>query len=152
MPSGDFRARRTTTCGPARPKQLEQAHRLSRGPYVAARILGTTRRAPAHRAVYGTAPRAASPLTVRGLVRHSQPVTQRRQRPAECAFVRELTQVAYVDDATDISTPDGGWDLVFMRWSRDLQVLYDHQHRELAGAPGRDALNSHCRDAVSIPR
>ena len=50
-------------------------------------------------------------------------MTHRRQRRAECAFVREISHVVYGADATDSSTPDGGWDLVFMRRSGGLQVL-----------------------------
>jgi AraC-like DNA-binding protein len=50
-------------------------------------------------------------------------MTVRRQRQADCPFVREIRHVAYDGDAQDVSTPDGGWDLVFMQRAGVVQVL-----------------------------
>jgi AraC-like DNA-binding protein len=51
-------------------------------------------------------------------------VTVRRERRADCDLVREITHVVYDGDATDVATPDGGWDLVFMTRSGVRTALH----------------------------
>jgi AraC-like DNA-binding protein len=82
-------------------------------------------------------------------------MTVRRQRHADCPFVREVTHVAYDDDAHDVSTPDGGWDLVFMKRSGTLQVLQTGiitKPVDLGYAPGDEYLAITFRPGVFMPR
>jgi hypothetical protein len=71
-------------------------------------------------------------------------VTSRRQRAADCDFIREISHVTYDEDASDVSTPDGGWDLVFMRRSGTRQVLQTGlitKPVDLGYAPGDEYLS-----------
>jgi AraC-like DNA-binding protein len=82
-------------------------------------------------------------------------MTVRRQRQADCPFVREICQVAYDGDARDVSTPDGGWDLVFMRRSGVVQVLQTGiitKPVDLGYAPGDEYLAITFRPGVFMPR
>jgi AraC-like DNA-binding protein len=82
-------------------------------------------------------------------------MTVRRQRQADCPFVREICQVAYNGEARDISTPDGGWDLVFMRRSGVVQVLQTGiitKPVDLGYAPGDEYLAITFRPGVFMPR
>jgi AraC-like DNA-binding protein len=82
-------------------------------------------------------------------------MTQRRHRRAECALVREIRHVVYGADATDSSTPDGGWDLVFMRRSGRLQVLQTGvitKPVNLGYAPGDEYLAITFRPGVFMPK
>lgn len=82
-------------------------------------------------------------------------MTVRRQRPADSAFVREIRHVAYDADAHDISTPDGGWDLVFMRRSGVVRVLQTGvitKPVDLGYAPGDEYLAITFRPGVFMPR
>jgi AraC-like DNA-binding protein len=82
-------------------------------------------------------------------------VTVRRQRRAECACIREITHVAYGADATDISIPDGGWDLVFMKRSGKPQVLHTGlitKPVDLGYTPGDEYLAITFRPGVFMPK
>jgi AraC-like DNA-binding protein len=82
-------------------------------------------------------------------------VTRRRQRPADSPFVREIKHVAYEADAHDVSTPDGGWDLVFMKRSGVVQVLQTGvitRPVDLGYAPGDEYLAVTFRPGVFMPR
>jgi hypothetical protein len=70
-------------------------------------------------------------------------------------LVREIRHVAYGADATDSSTPDGGWDLVFMRRSGRLQVLQTGvitKPVNLGYAPGDEYLAITFRPGVFMPK
>jgi AraC-like DNA-binding protein len=85
----------------------------------------------------------------------SRGVTERRQRPAECAFIREITHVTYGADATDVTLPDGGWDLVFMKRSGNLQVLHTGLITKpvaLDYSPGDEYLAITFRPGVFMPK
>jgi hypothetical protein len=82
-------------------------------------------------------------------------MTVRRQRQADCPFVREIRHVAYDSDAHDISTPDGGWDLVFMQRAGVVQVLQTGiitRPVDLGYAPGDAYLAITFRPGVFMPR
>lgn len=82
-------------------------------------------------------------------------MTARRQREADCNFVREIRHVAYERDSSDVSTPDGGWDLVFMRRSGTLQVLHTGlitKPVDLGYAPGDEYLAITFRPGVFMPK
>jgi hypothetical protein len=82
-------------------------------------------------------------------------MTARRQRPADCPFVREIHHVSYADDATDVSVPDGGWDLVFMKRSGVCQVLHTGlitKPVDLGYAPGDEYLAITFRPGVFMPK
>jgi AraC-like DNA-binding protein len=81
-------------------------------------------------------------------------VTTRRTRAADCAFVREIVHVSYGGDARDVSTPDGTWDLVFMRRSGRLHVLQTGlitKPVDLGYAPGDEYLSISFRPGVFMP-
>jgi hypothetical protein len=82
-------------------------------------------------------------------------VTQRRQRGADCAFVREIRHVTYGAASADVSMPDGGWDLVFMRRSGNLQVLQTGlitKPVDLGYAPGDEYLAITFCPGVFMPK
>jgi AraC-like DNA-binding protein len=82
-------------------------------------------------------------------------VTTRRQRGADCNFVREISHVAYEGDASDVSTPDGGWDLVFMKRSGTLQALHTGlitKPVDLGYMPGDEYLAITFRAGVFMPK
>jgi AraC-like DNA-binding protein len=79
----------------------------------------------------------------------------RKQREADCNFIREITHVKYEADAGDVSTPDGGWDLVFMKRSGTLQVLHTGvitKPVDLGYAPGDEYLAITFRPGVFMPK
>ena len=82
-------------------------------------------------------------------------MTVRTQRAADCDFIREITHVAYDADATDVSTPDGGWDLVFMKRRGAVQVLHTGvitKPVDLGYAPGDEYLAITFRPGVFMPQ
>lgn len=82
-------------------------------------------------------------------------MTVRRQRPADCAFIREVRHVCYEEDAADVSVPDGGWDLVFMKRSGVSQVLHTGlitKPVDLGYAPGDEYLAVTFRPGVFMPK
>jgi hypothetical protein len=82
-------------------------------------------------------------------------MTTRRQRSSDSALVREICHVSYGSDAHDVSTPDGGWDLVFMRRSGRLSVLQTGvitKPVDLRYAPGDEYLAITFKPGVYMPR
>lgn len=82
-------------------------------------------------------------------------MTTRRQRPADCAFVSAIHHVCYGEDAADVSVPDGGWDLVFMKRSGVCQVLHTGlitKPVDLGYAPGDEYLAVTFHPGVFMPK
>lgn len=82
-------------------------------------------------------------------------MTVRKQRPAGCDFVREITHVRYDGDAADVSTPDGGWDLVFMKRAGVVQALHTGvitKPVHLCYSPGDEYLAITFNPGVFMPK
>jgi hypothetical protein len=80
---------------------------------------------------------------------------ERKQRASDSALVQSITHVTYGAETRELSTPDGCWDLVFMRRQGSLMVLQTGlttRPVQLANGPGDEYLAVSFRAGVFMPR
>lgn len=81
---------------------------------------------------------------------------QREVRPSDSPHVRCVTRVAYSDDAADVATPDGLWDLVVVRGPdgppRVVQTGVHRRPLQLDFSPGNEYVSISFEPGVFMPR
>src|SRR5689334_11415824 len=81
-------------------------------------------------------------------------MTLRRQRPSDSPLVQEIKHVVYEDHCREATTPDGCWDLVFMRRGGSLLVLQTGlitRPVQLEFGPGDEFLTVSFKPGVFMP-